>query len=487
MEIQRDGAGELSSASGQLWPEAKKILAQRLLPGTLSPQIYSAWIEPLAVRKTGPDSVSIVSPNEFFHRYVIGHFRQAIETALREGAVREGGDSLEVSFTFSQFRAAPIPKEIMSDQFLVRPFSAPGQAQAPRRGPNDLLARHALSLNRCFTFSNFVVGSPNRLALSSTRAFSEDTNLGTGILYLLSENGLGKSHLSQALAHHVMGKTPQRRVLYVTAEHFLNLMTMCINRKIMDEFKRYFREQCDILMVEDVTFLSGKERLQDELRMTLDTLLDRGKKIIFTSTQPPKQIPGIDKSLRSRMNSGLIASIGAPDFDTRLKILDRKASGEGLRLDRKVLELIADRVTSDVRLLEASVASIKVAVMDSGRPADVPMAEECVKALPTGTDRASSLTLEKIRSYVCQAFNMEESVLAGKSRLRRHSDVRCLCIYLSRRLTGKTLVEIGNFYGRRHSSALYTCNKMDAEYRNDPKVTRQVDYYIGELTRQRAS
>ncbi|MDR1036827.1 MAG: chromosomal replication initiator protein DnaA [Deltaproteobacteria bacterium] len=452
----------------------------------LSPKLFNAWITPLGIFRAGETGVEIVSPNEFFHRYITGHYRSAIEEALKEGASREGMPSLQVGFTYHITPAIPlIPKDIMNDEFSIRPFSH-SSVQGPGRGllPGEVLAGHYMSLNRSFTFPNFVVGNPNRLAHTSARAFSEDPDTGTGILFLLSENGLGKSHLSQALAQHVLERTPARRVLYVTAEHFTNLMTMSIIRKAMDEFKRRFREQCDILLVEDVTFLSGKEQIQNELRMTLDSLLDRGKKIVLTSTQSPKQIPGLDKSLRSRMNSSLIAPIGPPDFDTRLKILDRKASSEGLHLDRKVLEHVADRVTTDVRLLEAAVASLKATVMASGRAADISLADECVSSLPSSSD-PSGVDLDEIKSFVSRAFNVDASDMSGKSRLKRHSDARKMGIYLSRRLTSKTLVEIGKFYGRRHSSALYTCNKMDDEYRKDAKTTRQVDFYIGELTRPR--
>ncbi|MDR3152721.1 MAG: chromosomal replication initiator protein DnaA [Deltaproteobacteria bacterium] len=481
MEIQHDGAGELSSAAGPLWPEAKKLLSDRLMPRTLSPQLYSAWIEPLHVRMAAPDAVEIVSPNEFFHRYVLGHYRKEIEEALREGAMSLGITELKVTFTFSVRPPQELPHEMPHPEFSIRPFTAPMPA---RGGSGDLFARHALALNRSFTFANFVVGNPNRMAHTTARAFSDDPEMSTGILFLQSENGLGKSHLSQALVHHVREHSPESSVLYVTAEHFTNLMTMSLNRRLMDDFKRRFREDCDILMVEDVTFLSGKERIQDELRMTLDSLLNRGKKIVLTSTRPPRQIPGLNRALRSRMNSSLIAHIGPPDFDTRLKILDRKATSEGLRIDRKVLEFIADRVTSDVRLLEASIASVKATVRASGRPADLDMATDCVGSLPT-SDGHSPINLDSILKFVCRTFNVTEEDLASQSRLKRHSEARRIGIYLSRRLTGKTLVEIGKLYGRRHSSALYTINKMDEEYRDDPRITRQVDYYIGELTRPR--
>jgi chromosomal replication initiator protein len=482
MEIQHDGAGRVSPATGPVWPEAKRILAERLMPGALTPKLFKTWIDPLSFVKAGDGSVQIVSPNEFFHRYVTGHYRRIIEAALQEGAGREGVDDLKVSFSFSLRTPPPlIHREIMDDKFDVRPFSS---LQPQRRGSGDILHRYAQSLNRSFTFANFVVGNPNRLAHSSARAFAEDPSMGTGILFLLSENGLGKSHLSQALAHLVLERSPRRNVLYVTAEHFTNLMTMSINSHSMDEFKRVFREQCDILMVEDVTFLSGKPKIQNELRSTLDTLLDRGRKIVLTGTLPPRHIPGLEKNLSSRMNSSLIAPIAAPDFDTRLKILDRKAAAEGIRLDRKVMELVADRVTSDVRLLESAVASIKASVMATRRPADLAMAAECVSSLPSG-EGSGGVSLEAVKDYVCRTFSVDSAELNGKSRIKRHSDARKMGIYLSRRLTGKTLVEIGKFYGRRHSSALYTCNRMDMEYRNDPKVTRQVDFYIGELTRQR--
>jgi chromosomal replication initiator protein len=186
------------------------------------------------------------------------------------------------------------------------------------------------------------------------------------------------------------------------------------------------------------------------------------------------------------MNSSLIAPIGPPDFETRVKILDRKASSEGMRLDRKVLEHVADSVTSDVRLLEAAVASMKAAVMASGKPADIRVAEECVASLPTGAGGAEGqgVSLDDVQEFVCRTFTVKPEDMNGKSRLKKHSDARTMGIYLSRRLTGRTLMEIGARYGRRHSSVLYTCNKMDERYQNDPKVTRQVDYYIGELTRQ---
>jgi chromosomal replication initiator protein len=232
--------------------------------------------------------------------------------------------------------------------------------------------------------------------------------------------------------------------------------------------------------LEGVSFLSGKSKIQDELSLTLDFLISQGKKVVLTSTIEPKRIPNLEKSLRSRFNSSLLAPIGPPDYDTRVEILKRKASKEKLSLNRKVLELIATQITTDVRILEASITTIAARSRFLGRTPDITMVRECLTIYPTGEE--SAVGLEDIRKFICQMFNLPPEDLTSKSRLKKVNEARKMGIYLSRLLTKNTWDDIGKMYGRKHSSALYAFSQVEREVKADVRFSRQVDFLIGQLS-----
>jgi chromosomal replication initiator protein len=461
--------GDVSPVYGKIWPETKALLS-----GKISKEMYKTWIEPLSVKWKG-DEIEIISPNEFFLKYIISHYKSEIEQSVSKLCKELSLTGISVTFSFTEEPAlSSIPGyendgSLFGSQIKGSGFRGLFDNQSP-----------SYSLNPTFTFENFVVGSPNNLAFSATKAFSEDQKLGPRMLFLLSEHGLGKSHLSQALGHLVLIKKPQNKVIYLTAEDFANEMVKSLNDKNMQDFKRRFRVNCDILILEGVTFLSGKSKIQEELSLTLDFLTGQGKKVVLTSTIEPKSIPNLEKSLKSRFNSSLLAPIGPPDYDTRVKILKRKAAAENLNLNNKVLELIAAQITTDVRILEASITTIAARSRFLNQPPTISMARECLTIYPSAGE--GGVTLDRIKQFICATFNLAEDDLTSNSRLKKVCEARKIGIYLSRLLTKNTLEEIGKKFGRRHSSVLYAFTQVEREIKADSRFSRQMDFFIGQLS-----
>ncbi|MDR1165414.1 MAG: chromosomal replication initiator protein DnaA [Deltaproteobacteria bacterium] len=461
----------------KIWPDAKKALADNL-----SPETSQTWIEPLGIKWVDQTRLEIVSPNEFFLKYVLNHYKNDIERAVL--AICQERGFTDVSLSFTHARGLLARGRLMDSPDGHRsPFPwTENSDEVWNEIQRHKLLQGAFRFNPHFTFENFVVGGANSFAYSAAQAFSRDDKLGTNILFLTSGHGLGKSHLSQALGKALVENQPARGIIYLTAEDFTNEMTKALQEKSMEDFKRRFRAGCDFLMLEEVTFFSGKIKIQDELVFTLDYLLNQGKKIVLTSTVEPKSIPHLGQSLKSRFYSSLVTPIGEPDFDTRIKILSRKCKLEGLSLSRKVLETIAASVTSDVRLLEAAVTTIAARARLQGKPPDLSLARECLGAIANSDEEG--VTLNGVLKYVCRAFKIEPAEIQSSSRVKKLNEARKIGIYLCRVLTSRNLEDIGQTFGRRHSSALYNINQLEREMKADSRVKQRVEYYIGEVSNQ---
>uniref|UniRef100_A0A7V4G9P8 Chromosomal replication initiator protein DnaA n=1 Tax=Desulfobacca acetoxidans TaxID=60893 RepID=A0A7V4G9P8_9BACT len=300
----------------------------------ISPSGFSLWIAPLEVGHGAADELQLICPNVFALRWVKANYLPLIQQAL--GRL---GSQAQVKLVAG--RAERRPPAAVSPGQLCLPVS-------PRH------SRHGRPLHRDFTFDKFVVGGGNRLAYRAAEALAHDDTFYNGILFLTSGPGLGKSHLSQAVGNHFLTSRPSAPILYVTAEDFTNDMVRALKGGQMARFKERYRGECEVLLLEEVQFLSGKEKIQAELCFTLDTLLERGKKLVFTSCYHPGEISQISKELRSRLTGGLITPIGPPDFPTRVNILARKAEHRGMSASAEVLEYLAEHLTGDVRRLESA-------------------------------------------------------------------------------------------------------------------------------------
>ncbi|KXS56103.1 MAG: hypothetical protein AMR96_04615 [Candidatus Adiutrix intracellularis] len=454
--------------SEKLWDLTKNILAERLTPSN-----YKTWIEPLKIHQAESGHLVISGPNPFFLNWVKSHFSSDLSSAL----------------TASGFMSSA-PLEFVSNLEPLESHSSNNFDYSPEFSdlPTNILSSNSnvsrtlcsLRLDGRFTFDNFVVGDSNLYAYSAARALAAGAALGADALFITSDHGLGKSHLSLALSQAFLQIRPRPQVYYLTAEDFTNEMTYALRHGSMEDFKTKYRQSCDVFVLEEVQFLAGKEKIQSELCFTLDYLLDRGKKVIFTSPQEPKGIPRLGRSLRSRLSTALISPIGPPEYETRLNILLKKAKNLNLKVSRTVLEYMAERVTSDVRQLESCLISLRAKSQLLGWQVDMDMAREALAYL-FDENSDGVLTLTSIRTLICRHFHLEAVELISRDRSAKLTEARTLGIYLARQLTGRTLEEIGRTFGRSHSSALYAINKLEQTLKKDLKLQGKVDFFRQKL------
>ena len=462
-----------SGGPDHLWALARVALADRLSSGN-----YKTWIEPLKLHEIAAGRLVLSGPNPFFLNWVKNHFTGDISAALAAAGF-EPTAPLE-------FVADLEEPALMGRRDQDRPDCGSGPAESG--GDNSGFAlgvprvAHPLRGGGRFTFDNFVVGDSNRYAFAAAKALSDGAALGSDALFITSDHGLGKSHLSLALGRAFLQSKPRNQVYYLTAEDFTNEMTQAIRQGTMDDFKVKYRQACDVLVLEEVQFLAGKEKIQSELCFTLDCLMERGKKVVFTSPQEPKGIPRLGRSLRSRLSTALISPIGPPEYETRLNILMKKARDIGLKTSKSVLEYVAERVTTDVRQLESCLISLRAKSQLLGRQIDLDMAREALTYL-LDDQTEGSLTPAAVRAMVCRHFHLDVTEITSKSRSVKINEARAVGIYLARQLTCRTLEEIGKTFGRTHSSALYAINKLDQGLKKDPKLQGKLEFLSQQLLR----
>jgi chromosomal replication initiator protein len=338
----------------------------------------------------------------------------------------------------------------------------------------DLSLKPAPNLNRRFTFDQFVVGGCNQFAHAASLSMATGQQLYHPWVYLFAETGLGKSHLSHAVGNHVYSQRPDVRVQYVTTEQFANEMIFSLKKDCIEAFKQKYRNSCDLLILERMEFLSGKEKIQSELVCTMDELMDRGKKILCTGNAYPKDIPRLSRELRSRLGGVLVAPIERPDFQTRVEIVKRKTRQENVRMPMEVMEYLADRITRDVRQLESCIVGVIAKSNILGVDVTVNLAEEVTKTM---LDQLPKLTLEHIQQVVCANFQVSLEDLKSPSRRKELANARKVGMYLCRSYTSQSLATIGKAFCRTHSSVLHAINRLGKEMEaKNNKLRRQVEH-----------
>jgi chromosomal replication initiator protein len=339
---------------------------------------------------------------------------------------------------------------------------------------NDVQPKPSHHLNRRFTFDQFVVGGCNQFAHAASLAMATGQQLYHPCVYLFSETGLGKSHLSHAVGNHLYSKRPDVRVQYVTAEQFTNEMISSLKTDRIETFKQKYRNCCDILIMETMEFLSGKDKIQNELVCTMDELMDRGKKILCTGNVNPKDIPRLSRELRSRLSGVLVAPIDRPDFQTRMEIVNRKTRHENVRMPMEVMEFLADRITRDVRQLESCIVGVIAKSNILGVPVTLGLAEEVTKTM---LDHLPKLTVEHIQQVVCANFQVSMEELKSPSRRKEIAHARKIGMYLCRSYTSESLAAIGKAFGRTHSTVLHAVNRLNKDMTaKNTKLRRQVEH-----------
>lgn len=426
---------------------------QELLRDSLSSSIYSLWIEPLRCVEISDDSIYLLSPDRYFSAYITQNFLADIESKISA--------------------VSSVKRRIIlcdNERKSASPAGASkGQLRLPNIPENTSKIR---ALHPRYTFDQYMVGDSNILADSACKTISMlDDSIGP-CLYINSATGLGKSHLTHAVAHKVFTESPLTRLHYVTAQQFASEMVRNIQARTMDSFKQKYHEQCDMLLVEDVHSLKGKKKTQEELNEVLDSLIKTGKRVVFTSNKAPRELDGIDEEFRSRMSSGLVTVIKAPDISTRQRIVAKKAEQHNLGLEPGFTEFLAQHIRGDVRQVESAVVAIRAKSKLMQGHIDMDMIREVV-ANVVGTHKP--LTVEMISELIAGQFQVSVKEMQSRSRKKRLTFPRQIAMYLCRKHTDDSLTDIGRAFNRDHSTVLHSIKKVTNLTVRDSSVGAQVE------------
>ena len=441
-----------------IWEDVKERIRLDLPKKT-----FSLWIEPITPLEESGDTLILGCPNKFSCNWVMDRYVDLIKEKL------------------GQFNAAPDKVALK----IARPRKAADHEKVPSES-RQLILNNVHSSNKArqkclnleFTFDRFVVGKSNEFAYSASKALAQGEKSPYNHLFLLGKTGLGKSHLSQAIGHEILKRNGKSRVWYITAENFINELIFSLKNNKIDEFKTKYRRACDILILEEVHFLSGKEKTQEELVRTLDILVNDHKKIILTSSLLPKDIPNLSKGLSSRFNSGIITTLDNPDFETRVNIINKKAAEQNLALSDDIVLLIAKRIQNDVRQIESALRCLKAKSELMKAKINSDLAREVLKCLVPDSD---SLHIDEIRDLVCKYFKVDPFLLRSKSRKKIYTYPRNVYVFLCRQYTDHTAEEIGRSINRNHSTVLYASEVIGKKMKMDPKVKHQVEFLSSKL------
>lgn len=437
-----------------VWEEVKGYIKE-----TLSEKSFSLWIHPITLLNERDDSLVLGCPNKFSLNWVTEHYLKIIEEGLEKIGVRNCKVILKV---MALERKRKVPDLFKPTKQLTIPNMSVHRGNGRRR------------LYKDFTFDRFVVGKCNEFAYSASRAVAMGENWSYDSLFMHSGTGLGKSHLSQSIGHALLENDPDIRAYYITAEDFVNEMIFALKNNRIEEFKNRYRRSCDVLLLEEVHFFSGKEKIQRELEYTLDALTNGKKKIIFTSPLLPKDIPNISKELASRLTSGIIAPLGKPDYSTRIKIIEKKAAEHKIRLSEDITHFLAKNLTRDIRQIESALRCLRAKSELLHAKINLDLAKEVIKC---HVPEQNQISIESIKKMICHYFKIEPLMLTSKSRKKIHSYPRNIYVYLCRNHTDATLEDIGRSINRNHSTILYSSEVIEKKTKTDNQTKNHVNFF----------
>ncbi len=448
----------------------------RELERIVGPQAFATWGRRFEFQEVEEGHVRIPVPNTFWLEWAEQSFRKPLEEAFRRATGRMPHLAFEVSPTplFESPWPEPVP-----DAAPASAAPAPPE-RTPARGPDAVPARDVgLPLNSHYTFDHFVIGPTNRLAHAASMAVSENPAKIYNPLFLHGAVGLGKTHLLQAICHSLGRRQPHLQVRYLSCEHFVNEYIYGVQKGTLESFRGRYRH-VDVLLIDDIHFLAGKEGSQEEFFHTFNALYNAQKQIILSSDSPPKDIPTLAERLTSRFEWGFVARLDAPTFETRMAILRRKAETLGLAVADDVLSFVASNVQTNIRELEGAITKVAGHATLTHRPISLDLAKEALQE--TLAVRLAPVSVADIQQIVGAYYAVKLSDLQSRKRSRSISLPRQAAIYLARTFTHHSLEEIGAFFGGKdHTTIMYSIDKIERLCQEDPKLKADIEHLSSEL------
>ncbi|HEU4763594.1 MAG TPA: chromosomal replication initiator protein DnaA [Gemmatimonadales bacterium] len=446
--------------------------AQRELPT----ETVRSWLQPTEAVALEDASLVVAAPDQFAVQWNQEKYGSLL-TRLAETVV---GRPVAVTFRVQEAR---LQRPQMD--FFVQPAKAPGEAPGSQNPSNQ-------PLNERYTFDTFVIGKSNELAAAAAHAVAESPGKTYNPLFIYGATGLGKTHLMQAVAHAVLQRNPETRILYLGAEQFMNEVIEGIGKGTMEQFRRRYRNGVDLLLVDDVHFLQGKVQTQEEFFHTFNALYDAKKQVVLTSDRPPKELQGLEARLVTRFEWGMVADVGHPDLEHRIAILRKKQEQDHLEttIPDDVLRFIAEHVRSNVRELEGCIIKLLLFASLRHREVSVELAREALADKIRDADDAAAAaralpTIDRVQDVVARRWGVTPEGLRSKTRIKTLTVPRQIAMYLARNLLELPLVEIGQaFGGRDHSTVIHSVEKVERQMQRDRSFRDRIEAARQELVTQ---
>ncbi|NBT40347.1 MAG: chromosomal replication initiator protein DnaA [Alphaproteobacteria bacterium] len=424
---------------------------------------YASWVQPLKLTEVREDAAVLIAPTAFMRDRIKDRFKQALEEAFQ--TIQPTIVKVEIGH-----------KEAVENESSKQQDKQPARTPAKPSPSYEMIETETAVFDRRFTFENFVTGKSNQLAFAAARRVAAEVEVQFNPLFLYGGVGLGKTHLMHAIAWEIKQKTPERSVMYCSAEQFMYKFISALRHRSTIDFKNLFRS-VDVLMIDDVQFISGKDSTQEEFFHTFNELIDNSKQIIISADRSPTDLEGMEERIKSRLGWGLVADIHPTDYELRLGILQTKAEmvhhQHGFQISERVLEFLAHRITSNVRELEGALTRLCAFSTLVHRPIDMDMAEDVLRDLLRASSRRT--TVDEIQRKVAEHFNLKMSDMHSARRTASIARPRQIAMYLCKILTQRSLPDIGKkFGGRDHTTVIHAVRRVEQLMNEDHNIREDV-------------
>ena len=464
-----------------LWEAAKQSMKD-----TMSQAAIDLWFGELVLTDFTGNVITFTTESEFKYGFITQKYLPLMAEKFKE----QLGFDVEIKLDFigepadmerikNQIRGEATPAE--SPKQTTPPSPAP--MSAPAHTAEDVTVGSTIPVyNFEYTFDNFIVGNSNKFAHAACTAVANHPAENYNPLFIYGPSGLGKTHLMYAITNHLQKKNPNIKIIYIKGEDFTNQMVECLARQAMDEFRNKYRS-CNVLLIDDIQFIAGKDATQEEFFHTFNTLYEEKKQIILTSDRPPRDIKLLEDRLKTRFEWGLIADIQPPDPELRIAIIKKKIEQAHIRVPDDVVLFLAENLRSNIRQIEGAIRKLSALSFLNGKDISMELARSCISELLGGAEPVN-VTVDKIFTAVFKKYNVRRDDLVGSRRTKDVATARHITIYLIRKITDMSFPNIGKIFGRDHSTIMSSIETVEKKLQHDTVFNVEINELIKEVNGQ---